>query len=49
VIFLLLRGEYRYSEFQNFRANFFQRTGDDTFNVIRIHTNIATAGLAYKF
>ena len=45
----LLRGEYRYSEFQDFRPSFFVRTADDTFNVIRIHTQIATAGIAYKF
>jgi outer membrane immunogenic protein len=45
----LLRAEYRYSEFQRFQTNFFQGTGDDTFNSIKLRTNIATAGIAYKF
>ncbi len=45
----VLRGEYRYSEFQNFQPTFFGGTTDVVFTDIKVRTHIATAGLAYLF
>jgi len=45
----VLRGEYRYSEFQNFQPTFFGNTTDDVYADIKVRTHIATAGIAYLF
>jgi len=47
---LLLRAEYRYSDFGNWKPVFFLGGGDSEFhNSIHVRTNIATLGIAYKF
>ena len=46
----LLRGEYRYSDFGTWKPNFFQGSGViEVFPNIKVTSQIATAGLAYKF
>jgi len=46
----LLRGEYRYSDFGTWKPSFFQGSGIvEVFPAIKVTSQIATAGLAYKF
>jgi outer membrane immunogenic protein len=46
----ILRGEYRYSEFQSFSPVFFANSGDAEVHAnIKMHSQIATFGVAYKF
>jgi outer membrane immunogenic protein len=45
----LLRGEYRYSDFGNWKPDFFRGSGViEVFPSIHVTSQIATAGLAYK-
>jgi outer membrane immunogenic protein len=47
---LILRGEYRYSEFENFSPTFFAGSGDAEVHAnIKVHSQMATFGVAYKF
>jgi outer membrane immunogenic protein len=47
---ILLRGEYRYADFGSVRSNFFQGSGDvELLSRIHVRSQIATAGIAYKF
>jgi outer membrane immunogenic protein len=47
---LILRGEYRFSDFGSVRSNFFQNSGDvELLSRIKVTSQIATVGLAYKF
>jgi outer membrane immunogenic protein len=47
---LILRGEYRFSDFGSVRSNFFQNSGDvELLSRIKVTSQIATLGLAYKF
>jgi outer membrane immunogenic protein len=43
------RGEYRYSDFGNWKNTYFPGTADQINTTIRVTTQIATAGLAYKW
>jgi outer membrane immunogenic protein len=46
----LVRGEYRYADFGHSDANFFQGSGDvELLTSIKVRTQIATFGVAYKF
>ena len=46
----LLRGEYRYSDFGTWKPDFFRGSGDvEIFSNVKVTSQIATAGLAYKF
>jgi outer membrane immunogenic protein len=45
----ILRGEYRYSEFDRFNSRIFQATGDDVFSNTKWRTHIATFGVSYLF
>jgi outer membrane immunogenic protein len=45
----VLRGEYRYSEFNTFKTVIFPHTGDDTFANTKWRTHIATVGISYLF
>src|SRR5262249_26239662 len=47
----LLRGEYRYSDFGTWKPDFFQHAtaGAEVFANVKVTSQIATAGLAYKF
>lgn len=46
---LILRGEYRYSDFGNMHASFFVGSGDiEIYSKIRVSTQMATLGIAYK-
>jgi len=45
----ILRGEYRYSEFNRFDTVIFPRTGDDVFANTKWRTHIATVGISYLF
>src|SRR5262249_4005262 len=45
----LLRGEYRYSDFGTWKPDFFRGSGDvEIFSNVKVTSQIATAGLAYK-
>jgi len=47
---VVLRGEYRYSEFQQFRPTFFGGQGDIVISpAIKVRSQIATFGIAYLF
>jgi outer membrane immunogenic protein len=47
---LILRGEYRFSDFGSVKSNFFQNSGVvEVLSHIKVRSNIATVGLAYKF
>jgi outer membrane immunogenic protein len=47
---LLLRGEYRFSDFGSVKNNFFLNSGDiEILSHIHVRSQIATAGIAYKF
>jgi len=46
----LLRGEYRYSDFGTWKPDFFRGSGViEVFPNIKVTSQIATAGIAYKF
>jgi outer membrane immunogenic protein len=45
----ILRGEYRYSEFNRFNTVIFPNTGDDVFANTKWRTHIATVGISYLF
>jgi len=47
---IILRGEYRYADFGSVRSNFFVGSGDvELLSRIHVRSQLATAGLAYKF
>ena|SRR5215467_7361957 len=47
---IILRGEYRYSDFGSVKEAFFVNSGDvEIFSRIHVRSQIATAGIAYKF
>jgi outer membrane immunogenic protein len=47
---LLIRGEYRYSDFGTWKPNFFQNSGVvEVYPSIHVKSQIATAGIAYMF
>jgi outer membrane immunogenic protein len=45
----ILRGEYRYSEFNRFNTSFFQPSPDDVHANTKWRTHIATFGISYLF